>query len=316
MIGSIDEEENLIYLSEYEKKFILGKVDNDETSDNQSYLMPDNSQNSIQQARDKGFIDTDKIPSIRLFRMFKKHTSNNSQNEKPPFTNFPMFNHIERKKILTESFNTTHLFSSVLESVSALPTPKQIRTKNNKRKNVVDTILLYDTRFNHDSSIEEKAKLRTKEIVKLKEKEREALKERDLKSSRPESKSIYYSVEELGDKSNKQIKDNIAKKLQSKSVHFSDDEIILGGSKGPSQSTTRSDHNNLSNMMNADEGGRELVDISLSHANNEKLYNKFKRTKKIVPDSKDTKDNKEPDKIKVKFSFSLNLLNIFGISFS
>jgi hypothetical protein len=306
MIGSIDEEENLIYLSEYEKKFILGKVYNDQTSDNQSYLMPANSQNSIEQARDKGLIDTDKIPSIRLFRMFKKHTSSNSQNEKPPFTNFPMFNHIERKKILTESFNTTHLFSSVLESVSALPTPKQIRTKNNKRKNVVDTILLYDTRFNHDSGIEEKAKLRTKEIVKLKEKE--ALKERELKSSRSESKSIYYSVEELGDKSNVQIKDNIAKKLQSKSVHFSDDEIILGSSKGPSQATTRNDQNKLSSAMNSDEGVRELVDISLSHANNEKLYNRFKRTKKIVPDSK---DNKEPEKIKVKFSFSLNLLNIF-----
>jgi hypothetical protein len=105
-----------------------------------------------------------------------------------------MFNHIERKKILTESFNTTHLFSSVLESVSALPTPKQIRTKNNKRKNVVDTILLYDTRFNHDSSIEEKAKLRTKEIVKLKEKEREALKQAPKKMLELKIKAPNHST--------------------------------------------------------------------------------------------------------------------------
>jgi hypothetical protein len=291
MIGSIDEEENLIYLSEYEKKFILGKVSQEETLDAQAYSYEN--EKTHNQKRSEIFIDTDKIPSIRLFRMFKRNTSNNQRNDRYS-TNYPFFSHIERKKVLTESFSTSHLFSSVLESASAIPKSKQIRTIGNKKKNAVDSVLLYDTKFHHDTEIERKAKLRTKELVKEKSAERE----KEMKGSASENKPFKKNVEELGVKSSIETKENIAKNLKSKSVHFIDDYYALTETNDPSLSSRKTARYSENPKILIESFDDEITEISFKPISHEKLYNKFKRTKKIVTDSK---DKNESGKNKVKF---------------
>ena len=280
MLGNI-EEENLIYLSDYEKKFVLGKASQEETTGSPVYSRTDNEEMNLNQKRNAGFIDTDKIPSIRLFRMLKKNTSTNPQQ---PFSNYPLFNHIERKNLISETFSTNHLFSSVLESVSAIPNPKQIRTANNRKKNAVDAILLYDTKFNHDNEIEKKAKIRTKEKVK----EKLIQKEREMKSGSSTSKSFRNSVEELGEKSRSDEDKNVSKNLKSKSVHFIDDDYVV--SESPESKTSKGKEN-FSSLKDSTDVDQETDELIFKPIGNEKLYNKFKRTKKLASDSKDKNES-------------------------
>ena len=277
MLGSIDEEENLVYLNEYEKKFILGNVNNDALDPQSSFTLPsiyNNNSNFQQNRRNEILIDTDKIPAIKLFRIFKKSTSLKSSSN-------DYFSHIERKKLLSETFSTNHLFSSVLESASAQPDLKQIRTKNNRKKNVVDAVLLYDTKFYHSNDIDAKAKKRVKDIIRQKE-----------SVERKGSKTVHFSN---GVEYNKDTENLIL--TESNHYLLSPQDLKNANNKNFNSNTGREVNIDVSN-------GEIPPGVALKPVDHDKFYNKFKRTKKSS--AKKNKDRNESATNKVKFASKLN----------
>ena len=279
MIENI-EEENFIELTEYERKFILGNSDNGVEAKH------------VEEKHTETLLDTTKVPALKLFRLFKRSSLNNKSSSNSPASTSRTYtiNYAERKKILTETFGTSNLFSTVLQAASALPLPKQIRTKNNRKKNLIDTILMYDSKFFEGNTEIDNVKRRNliNELVR-------------------ESKTVHFSGDVLAKSVNEELKlppirselgsspalqapatSPVPLELQLKYLKKSNSKIF--------SSVTKSDSNLISMTNRKSEEKKIQQNSSLplkdvnafNHANN-KLYNKFKRTK---PPSQKTKQLK------------------------
>jgi len=109
-----------------------------------------------------------------------------------------------------------------------------------------------------------------------------------MKSGSSTSKSFRNSVEELGEKSRSDEDKNVSKNLKSKSVHFIDDDYVV--SESPESKTSKGKEN-FSSLKDSTDVDQETDELIFKPIGNEKLYNKFKRTKKLASDSKDKNES-------------------------
>ena len=276
------EEENFVQLTEYERKFILGNNNNNENAHSQE----DEKKSDAHKPPDNDLLDTTKIPALKLFRLFKHSSQINKSSSNTPVSSDRSadFNFSQRKRLLDSTFSTNHLFSTVLQAASAVPMPKQIRTKNNRKKNLIDTILLYDTKFFHEVASErggEKSKKIFKELVK-------------------EAKSVHFSADEQtfhlppihGSQSPPLLAppapSPLPLEMQLLQLRKSNSKLF--------NSVTKSDSNLISMYSNQQQPHEKPTQIDMetaaraaatfNPANNNKLYNKYKRTKTPAQKSK------------------------------